>query len=122
MCCDTLISVNDIAGGDTMYLLTEAVYYILLSLYQPMHGYGIIRNVENLSEGRVILAAGTLYGALKTLLERNWILMVSNNEINSRRKEYLITDMGKTAVMNEIGRLKELVANGETITGGGHLL
>lgn len=118
---DIIISVSDITGGDIMYPLTEAVYYILLSLYQPMHGYGIMQNVAKLSDGRVTLAAGTLYGALNTLLERDWVqsvVMVSNNEINSRRKEYLITDIGKTAVMNEIGRLKELVANGEAITGG----
>ncbi|MDE6233212.1 MAG: PadR family transcriptional regulator, partial [Lachnospiraceae bacterium] len=42
--------------------LTEAVYYILLSLIQPLHGYGIMQNVEKLSKGRVRLAAGTLYG------------------------------------------------------------
>ncbi|MBQ5890707.1 MAG: PadR family transcriptional regulator, partial [Clostridia bacterium] len=48
--------------------LTEAVYYILLSLMQPMHGYGIMQNVEQLSNGRVKLAAGTLYGAINTLL------------------------------------------------------
>ncbi|MBQ4101229.1 MAG: PadR family transcriptional regulator, partial [Oscillospiraceae bacterium] len=47
--------------------LTEAVYYILLSLTKPMHGYGIMQNVETLSNGRVKLAAGTLYGAINTL-------------------------------------------------------
>ena len=50
--------------------LTEGVYYILLSLLQPLHGYGIIQNVEKLSAGRVRLAAGTLYGAINTLLEK----------------------------------------------------
>ena len=50
--------------------LTEAVFYILLSLDAPLHGYGIMQNVENLSGGRVRLAAGTLYGALATLTER----------------------------------------------------
>ena len=49
--------------------LTEAVYYILLSLMQPMHGYGIMQNVERLSGGRLRLAAGTLYGAISTMLE-----------------------------------------------------
>ena len=43
--------------------LTEAVYYILLSLDQPLHGYGIMQNIERISGGRVRLAAGTLYGA-----------------------------------------------------------
>ena len=51
--------------------LTEAVYYILLSLLHPLHGYGIMQNAEQLSGGRVRLAAGTLYGALNTLLERD---------------------------------------------------
>jgi len=53
--------------------LTEAVYYILLSLLEPRHGYGIMQNAEQLSGGRVRLAAGTLYGALNTLLEKGWI-------------------------------------------------
>ena len=55
--------------------LTEAVFYILLSLGQPLHGYGIMQRAEELSNGRVKLAAGTLYGALTTLQEhpgRNW--------------------------------------------------
>lgn len=47
--------------------ITEAVYYILLSLMKPLHGYGIMQNVEQLSNGRVRLAAGTLYGAINTL-------------------------------------------------------
>jgi DNA-binding PadR family transcriptional regulator len=48
--------------------LTEAVFYILLSLYQPLHGYGIMQNVGALSRGRVTLGAGTLYGAINTLV------------------------------------------------------
>ena len=97
--------------------LTEAVYYILLSLTQPMHGYGIMQNVEQLSDGRVKLAAGTLYGALNTLLEKQWISAVSE-ERNSRKKEYLITETGKQAVQNELIRLKELVENGTHILEG----
>ena len=53
--------------------LTEAVFYILLSLQKPLHGYGIIQNVEQLSGGRVKLAAGTLYGALNSLVDKGWI-------------------------------------------------
>ena len=97
--------------------LTEAVYYILLSLYQPLHGYGIMQNVLRLSSGRVSLAAGTLYGAISTLLEKGWIQGLSG-ESNSRRKEYEITEIGRTAVQNEISRLKELVRNGDEIERG----
>lgn len=97
--------------------LTEAVFYILLSLNEPLHGYGIMQNAEKLSGGRVRLAAGTLYGAINTLLEKGWITFVPG-ESGDRKKEYVITELGKKAVLAEIGRLRELVENGEKITGG----
>ncbi|HEY2422379.1 MAG TPA: helix-turn-helix transcriptional regulator [Neobacillus sp.] len=97
--------------------LTEAVYYILLSLYKPMHGYGIMQNIKELSDGRVSLGAGTLYGAINTLLEKEWIKPVQNDE-KSRKKEYQITDLGKKTVNAEILRLKELINNGNDIAGG----
>lgn len=94
--------------------LTEAVYYILLSLIEPLHGYGIMQNVEQLSNGRVKLAAGTLYGAITTLLEKGWITALPG-EKESRKKEYLITDLGKKMLHSEIIRLKELLENGNRI-------
>lgn len=97
--------------------LTEAVYYILLSLDQPMHGYGIMQNAERLSGGRVRLAAGTLYGALNTLLEKGWIEALPGAG-NSRKKEYQITQAGREAVLRELDRLRELLGNGEIITKG----
>ncbi|EGD46432.1 transcriptional regulator PadR family protein [Ruminiclostridium papyrosolvens DSM 2782] len=97
--------------------LTEAVFYILLSLYKPLHGYGIMQNVKDLSKQRVNLGAGTLYGAINTLLEKNWIKAI-NVEKDSRKKEYEITDLGKEIINGEIVRLDELVENGKKITGG----
>ena len=94
--------------------LTEAVYYILLSLLTPRHGYGIMQNAEALSNGRVKLAAGTLYGAINSLLEKGWIMALPG-EKDSRKKEYMITEDGKTVLKAEIQRLKELVANGTRI-------
>ena len=94
--------------------LTEAVYYILLSLMQPMHGYGIMQNVEQLSNGRVKLAAGTLYGAINTLLEKGWIISLTG-EKDSRKKEYQITPLGKNVLLGEMNRLRELIQNGEKI-------
>lgn len=95
--------------------LTEAVFYILLSLDQPRHGYGIMQYTMQLSGGRVKLAAGTLYGALNTLLEKGWIAAL---EENGRRKEYCITDGGRAVVRGELRRLRELLENGETVTKG----
>lgn len=94
--------------------LTEAVYYILLSLMQPMHGYGIMQNVERLSGGRLHLAAGTLYGAISTMLEKGWIFAL-NADGDSRKKEYVITDTGREMLRAEYRRLRELVDNGRAI-------
>lgn len=100
--------------------LTEAVYYILLSLLEPMHGYGIMQNVEQLSGGRVKLAAGTLYGAINTLLDKGWIYALPDEEDNfirdSRGKKlYKITQSGMEALKSEILRLTELLENGAKI-------
>ena len=96
--------------------LTEAVFYILLSLYTPMHGYRIMQAVKEFSKGRVSLGAGTLYGALNTLLEKKWIAPMPG-EMDSRKKEYQITALGKAVVIEEIARLEELIANGKRIAG-----
>ena len=96
--------------------LTEATYYILLSLYKPRHGYGIMQQTEELSGGRIRLAAGTLYGALNTLCDKGWIVLKTVDE-DSRRKEYLLTDKGREVLINEVKRLQELVRNGVTILG-----
>ena len=60
--------------------LTEATYYILLSLHKPRHGYGIMQQTEELSGGRVRLAAGTLYSALNTLCDKGWIVLKTMDE------------------------------------------
>ena len=95
--------------------LTEAVFYILLSLNEPLHGYGIMQNAEKLSNGRVKLAAGTLYGAINTLLEKGWITSVPG-ESGDRKKEYVITDAGRAALHAEIERLSALAAVGRRLT------
>ena len=97
--------------------LTEGVYYILLSLLEPLHGYGIIQNVEGLSGGRVRLAAGTLYGAINTLLEKGWIAALEG-EADSRKKEYVITELGREILNKELQRLSELLENGKRLMGG----
>ena len=94
--------------------LTEAVYYILLSLLEPRHGYGIMQFAEQLSGGRVRLAAGTLYGAINTMLEKGWI-EACGTEQSSRKKEFVITQTGTAVLLAEIERLEELAANGRRL-------
>lgn len=94
--------------------LTEAVYYILLALTTPLHGYGIMQRTAELSSGRLVISAGTLYGALSTLMEKGWIKQL-DIVADSRRKEYQITVAGREVLEQELARLEELVANGEKI-------
>lgn len=96
--------------------LTESTYYILLALYTPKHGYGIMQSVEELSNGRVHLAAGTLYGALTAMLGKRWIALLPGED-GSRKKEYKLTDEGLEILKAEVNRLKELYQNGKMILG-----
>lgn len=113
------ISLDNIGGRSKLenIALTEATYYILLALYDPQHGYGIMQEVEELSRGRVKLAAGTLYGALNSLVEKGWIVQLPVED-GSRKKNYQITETGLKILNNEIERLRELVENGDMIMGG----
>lgn len=99
--------------GNSITALTEAVYYILLALQEPLHGYGIMQQTSSLSNGRLSISAGTLYGALSNLLEKGWIIPYGEAEgQDGRRKQYQITDAGKEVLKAELERLEELVENG----------
>jgi len=97
--------------------LTEALYYILLSVHEPMHGYAIMQNIERLTGGRVVLGPGTLYGAINALVQKRWIAAVAEAK-DSRKKEYIITEAGRSVFEKEIARLRELLQNYENILGG----
>ena len=92
--------------------LTETTYYILLSLYKPLPGYGIMQRAAELSGGRVRLAAGTLYGALNALVDKGWIALLPGE---GRKKEYKLTPRGLEILKKELARLRELVASGDMV-------
>lgn len=94
--------------------LTEAVYYILLALLSPLHGYGIMQRTAELSGGRLLISAGTLYGALSNLMDKGWIEQLEV-VADSRRKEYQITAAGREVLEQEFARLEELVNNGKKL-------
>ncbi|MCL1851808.1 MAG: PadR family transcriptional regulator [Peptococcaceae bacterium] len=97
--------------------LTEGVFLILLSMLQPRHGYSAMQYVGKMTKGRVVLGAGTLYGAINTLSEKQWIRAVSESR-DSRKKEYVITAVGKTILKNEMARLEGLLLIGKDELGG----
>lgn len=92
--------------------LTEATYYILLAFNHPLHGYGVIKKVEDMTDGRLKLAAGTLYGVVNALLNNKLIELVSEDRGNKKKKEYKITELGRELVQYEINRLEEMALNG----------
>ena len=92
--------------------MTEAMYYVLLALTEPDHGYGVMGRIRELTKGRVVMGPGTLYGLLTKLRRESYILL---SEEDNRRKTYLITEKGKGALMDEYRRLKRLVEDGEVL-------
>ena len=91
--------------------LTEALFYILLATRTPIHGYGIIQEVNELTKGKVNLGPGTLYGAINSLQNKGYIKLYSEEKESRKKKEYLITDDGKDAFRFEVQRLEEMVNN-----------
>ena len=89
--------------------LTEPVLLILFSLAdQPRHGYSILKDVEKMSDGRVILSTGTLYGALRRLLDDAWIERIAEKDTPRGRQSYRLTAVGRKSLQLEVGRLKHL--------------
>jgi DNA-binding PadR family transcriptional regulator len=89
--------------------LTEPVLLVLLSLAeQPRHGYSIIKDVEQMSGGRVLLSTGTLYGALQRLLDRGWIERFEEDDSSRDRRAYRLTSFGRRNLQQEIERLRHL--------------
>ena len=102
--------------------LTESTFFIILSLAPgPKHGYAILKEVEALSDGRLVLSTGTLYGALKRMLDSGWIERVPDpepDESNRERKAYRLTKLGRRILEAETARLRRLVGVAELRTEG----
>lgn len=98
--------------------LTETVFYILLTLTKPLHGYGIMQEISALTNKRLNLGAGTLYGALKNLQKKGWISEVDSPPDVRDKRAYLITTEGRDILNAEIDRLGELITNAHTVLKG----
>jgi DNA-binding PadR family transcriptional regulator len=89
--------------------LTEPVLLILLSLAEePRHGYSILKDVERMSDGRVVLSTGTLYGALRRLLGEEWIERIEEEDSPRGRQSYRLTARGRKNLQLEVSRMKHL--------------
>ena len=92
--------------------MTEAAYYILLSLLRPGHGYGMMQRIRELSGGRLEMGPGTLYGVLSRMNQEGLITLAGEE---GRRKNYAITADGRAALLAEYDRLKRMVADGKLL-------
>ncbi|MCI2056828.1 MAG: PadR family transcriptional regulator [Oscillibacter sp.] len=95
---------------ETSAPMTEAMYYVLLTLSVPSHGYQLLSAIARASRGRVQMGPGTLYGVL-TRLESEKMIQVVNDD--GRRKTYEITEPGKAALAQETSRLQAMLADQE---------
>ncbi len=88
--------------------MTETTYYILLSMQEPLHGYGIMQRVQELSGGTVEIAPGTMYGALDNLKKQKLIDLV-DDDTEKRRKVYALSDLGRQALYLEFKRMEHII-------------
>jgi DNA-binding PadR family transcriptional regulator len=90
--------------------LSEQVVLILTSLAsEPKHGYALLKDVEKLSQGRVQLSTGTLYGAIRRLLEDGWIEPFAQEDTSRDKQAYRLTAKGRAQLTAEIARLRHLL-------------
>ena len=94
--------------------MTEAAYYVLLSLLETGYGYGMMQRIRELSGGRVDMGPGTLYGILTRMRKEGLITLESEDD---RRKNYAITPAGRKALAEEYRRLKRMLADGAGLEG-----
>jgi DNA-binding PadR family transcriptional regulator len=96
--------------NDDQKPLSEPVVLILLSLSgKPRHGYALMKDIETLSEGRVRVSTGTLYGALRRLLEDGWIERYEQKDTSRDKQAYRLTLAGHSQLAQELDRLKQLM-------------
>ena len=93
--------------------LTEPVLLILTSLAdQPRHGYALLKDIEGLSGGRVRMSTGTLFGALRRLLEDGWIEPFEQVDTARQKQAYRLTTVGRKQLQLELDRMRQLTRAG----------
>jgi DNA-binding PadR family transcriptional regulator len=95
--------------------MTEAMYYVLLALMNPNHGYQLMNAISQVSNGRMQMGPGTLYGVLTRLQKDGLIVIVQDD---GRRKVYAITKTGKSVLKDEYYRLTAMIQDSSVLMEG----
>ncbi len=99
----------DIKKAEKRFIpMSETMFYILLSLQEDAHGYGVMLHVREITNGRIVLGAGTIYQSIAKLQEDG--LIASAGEVD-RKKMYRITELGREILKIEAKRIAELYKN-----------
>lgn len=104
--------MDDIFRIEKYLPLTETTYYTLLALIEPLHGYGVMQKVKEMSRGVVEIGPGTLYGAFSKLMKEGLIQKVQED---NRRKIYTLTNRGKELLRKQIERLEIMTLEGSKV-------
>lgn len=108
------VNIDDVIRKATP--LTETSFYILATLSEPLHGYGIMQKVTELTRGRIQLGPGTLYGAITNLQSMGLIESIDNTGME-RKKLYCMTSLGRQVADYEVDRLEEVLHHGRMLLG-----
>lgn len=92
--------------------MTETGFYILLCLQKPNHGYGVVQQVEKITDGEIKLSPGTMYGSLSKMEKDGLIQFIREEE---KRKIYQITPLGTDVLQLELKRIKRLYKNSREV-------
>ena len=96
--------------------LTESYFYILLCLYESAnHGYGIMQRTDELTDGRVRIGSGTMYGAISKMIKKEYITEQEGSDEKNRRRIYTITELGKDILRSDCDRIDEMAKNIKSI-------
>jgi DNA-binding PadR family transcriptional regulator len=109
------ITEGDYMAREQLQTLTEPMFFILLALTTPMHGYEIMQTAAKISNKRVKIGAGTLYSLLTRFESEKIIYRVSED---GRRKVYALTPKGEALLETEYTRLKASIAAYDGYKGG----
>jgi DNA-binding PadR family transcriptional regulator len=93
--------------------LSDSIFYIMLSLVQPLHGYAIMQHIDEISHHEMQIGPATLYTSLTKLKESK--LIVERDDIiqsDERRKPYMLTPKGIRVLKAEIERRKRMLQQG----------
>lgn len=96
---------------EKLQTLSEPMYYILLSLQQECCGVDIMKQVEEISNGRLTVGAGTLYALLDKFLKAGLIM---ETKVEGRKRSYIITESGREILKKEYERLLTMIKDGES--------